>query len=282
MDMRSGSAEVSVVIPAWGRYVDLYLDAAIASAMASSAEIVDVVVVDNAHDPPIERDGVRVVRLEERVSVGAARNRGLAEVTTEYVIFLDADDRLLAGSTDRMLELSRAKPQVHPTTVSASLIDPETGNPYHWPYRWMRELSVRKHLFAVIETWCPSFPVNGSLLRSEAVRSTSGFDSHGDAAEDWCLGVSLAWRGPVVVPAFATMTYAPSPGGMWAGKDNIRAHMQHRRYVRRRLLSDSGIPLWARMLYPIFLFLHLSDVGRKAVKSGLQRWPLAHSRPSRG
>ena len=60
----------------------------------------NVVVIDNNSDvvlPPLP-PGVEVVRLPKRVSVGAARNAGLALVETGKVIFCDADDRLLPGA----------------------------------------------------------------------------------------------------------------------------------------------------------------------------------------
>ncbi len=57
-----------------------------------------IVVVDNASSTPVpELEGCEVVRAPRRLSVGAARNLGLEQVATEYVVFLDADDMLLEG-----------------------------------------------------------------------------------------------------------------------------------------------------------------------------------------
>src|SRR3954466_15693369 len=90
--------DVSVVVPVWGDYVGSALDEALESLRAQDLSA-RIIVVDNAADPPLaDMAGAEVVRSEERLTVGAARNRGLAEVRSPYVIFWDADDLMLPGT----------------------------------------------------------------------------------------------------------------------------------------------------------------------------------------
>ncbi|MBC7895526.1 MAG: glycosyltransferase family 2 protein, partial [Cytophagaceae bacterium] len=88
---------VSIVIPCFNhaRFVGEAIDSALHQAQAS----VEVVVVDDGSTDDsaavaATRHGVRVIRQVNR-GLSAARNVGLAAASGEYVVFLDADDRLL-------------------------------------------------------------------------------------------------------------------------------------------------------------------------------------------
>lgn len=56
--------------------------------------------------------GIEVtVVSENKQGASAARNRGLAEVTTPYVMFFDSDDEMLPGHTLRLADCINANPQ---------------------------------------------------------------------------------------------------------------------------------------------------------------------------
>ena len=93
--------DVSVVIPAWNAAA--WLARAVDSVLAEAAAAVEVIVVDDG-----STDGTADVaaRYGDRVrclvtpngGAAVARNRGLAVAHAPFVLFLDADDRLLPGS----------------------------------------------------------------------------------------------------------------------------------------------------------------------------------------
>lgn len=88
---------VSVVIPCFNH--EHYLSAAIDSVIAQAWSNVEIIVVDDGSTDDsvhVARRylGNRVVR-KKNAGLSAARNTGLALCTGEYVVFLDADDRLL-------------------------------------------------------------------------------------------------------------------------------------------------------------------------------------------
>jgi len=101
---------VSVLVPAWnaGRSIPRALDSLLADAEAN----LQVVVVDDAstddtiavvegiaaRDPRVE-----LVRSPVNGGPSAARNLGLPLLRGEWMTFLDADDRLLAGALDAFL-----------------------------------------------------------------------------------------------------------------------------------------------------------------------------------
>lgn len=102
---------VSIVIANYnyGRF----LPEAIESALSQSHQPVEVIVVDDgSHDNSIEvarRYPVRVI-AQTNQGVSAARNRGAAECTGSFIMFLDADDVLEANYIETCLQALAAAP----------------------------------------------------------------------------------------------------------------------------------------------------------------------------
>ena len=97
---------------------------AVASALAQTLPDVEVVVVDDASDPPVELDPdprVRVVRRDERGGVSAARNSGLEVACGRYVTFLDDDNRLHPDMAAASLEAIRASSLPPPVGAISAL-----------------------------------------------------------------------------------------------------------------------------------------------------------------
>jgi glycosyltransferase involved in cell wall biosynthesis len=96
----SSSPLVSVIIPCYRQAH--FLSDAIESALAQSYPSVEVLVIDDG-SPDDTRAvaaryaGVRYIE-QEHGGLAAARNTGLAQSRGEFVVFLDADDRLLPGA----------------------------------------------------------------------------------------------------------------------------------------------------------------------------------------
>jgi glycosyltransferase involved in cell wall biosynthesis len=93
---------------------------ALRTALGQTLPPTQLVVVDDASDPPFELSDVdarvALIRLERSRGVSAARNAGLAKASCEWVTFLDDDDELVPT----MLEssLSRASSSVLPPPVA--------------------------------------------------------------------------------------------------------------------------------------------------------------------
>src|SRR5919112_291203 len=97
---------VSVVIPCYNQAH--FLGEAIESVLAQSYPNFEIIVVDDGStDDTSEVAGrypkVRLVRQENQ-GLSGARNAGLARSEGEYVVFLDADDRLLPEALETGLE----------------------------------------------------------------------------------------------------------------------------------------------------------------------------------
>ena len=102
------TARTTVVLPVWDEYVAPRLSEALASLRAQDVSAL-IVVVDNASDVQLpDLPGVTAVRSSRRLTLGAARNLGLSQVTTPYLVAWDADDLMppgtfaLSGGRDRL------------------------------------------------------------------------------------------------------------------------------------------------------------------------------------
>jgi glycosyltransferase involved in cell wall biosynthesis len=106
--------EFSVVMPTHSR--PQLLGEAIHSVLAQTIADFELIVVDDASDPPacVPADPrIRLVRLEENVGVTCARNIGIATARGRAVAFLDDDDRY----TPMRLEFARRGLARAPLTI---------------------------------------------------------------------------------------------------------------------------------------------------------------------
>ncbi len=99
---------IAVVIPAYNRAATLRrcLDSVVGQTVSPS----EVIVVDDGSDDgtaDIARAygdmGVRCIQLPHNAGAQAARNRGIAESTAEWIAFLDSDDEWLPGKLERQV-----------------------------------------------------------------------------------------------------------------------------------------------------------------------------------
>jgi glycosyltransferase involved in cell wall biosynthesis len=235
---------ITVIIPAWGSYVDLAAEAA-ASVRAQSTPA-RVIVVDNAGDPPLGPiDGCDIARSPDRLSRGAIRNFGLSLVSTEYVVFLDADDLLLPGALERLLAGLDRRPD-SPALV-AGILEPN-GQRHRNPRRLLCPILARlPRLFAWANAVWSLMPTQGcAIMRAAVVRDVGGCAdaSHG---EDWALGASLAFRGPIAFDPHPVLIYRSRPDSPGAGRTSPRVLLENARRIRRRLRDDPvvGAGRWA-------------------------------------
>src|SRR5829696_1766997 len=104
---------VSVVIPCYNQAH--YLGEAIESVLAQSYPYIEIVVIDDGSTDNTSKvagsySGVCCIRQDNQ-GLSAARNTGLRHSEGEYVVFLDADDRLLPEALQAGIECLQTNPE---------------------------------------------------------------------------------------------------------------------------------------------------------------------------
>jgi hypothetical protein len=200
---------VTVVIPTRNR-PDL-LRRAIRSALGQEGVVVRVVVVDEASDPPVDAGGdprVQVVRHDPPRGVAAARNSGVAAVTTPYVAFCDDDDawapHKLRAQLDAMRETGRRwsyGDAVHVDEEGALL--------------WLHSSDARgSGLARLLEGNCVPGGGSGVLAERSLVLEAGGFDPSYAKLADWEAWLRLARHAEPAVVARPLVAYTVSRHGM--------------------------------------------------------------------
>ncbi len=249
---RQGSprSQTTVVIPAWDDYVSERLEEALQSVHAQQSPPPPIVVVDNASTVPLPPlPGAWVLRAPTRLTLGAARNLGLTRVSTPYVVFWDADDVMLDGTLPFLEQAIASDPAI--VAFAMAVLEEPSGRRHRWPRRWVGRLVRAPRAFATLDAMWSIYPTTGcTIMRAEVVRAAGGY-SDADSGDDWCLGVSLAFRGRLGWSERPGRLYRVHPGSIMAERMTPPDLIRHARVVRERIRTDPGVPEWARRALPL-------------------------------
>ncbi len=189
-----GEDPVSVVIPCYNCW--RFLGEAIESVLAQTHPHVEPVVIDDGSSDDTAAvsaryRSVRYVRQENQ-GVSAARNRGIRESSGEYLLFLDADDRLLPRAIEVNLGWLKANPGWAFVFGEHRYIDLGGRLLREWTRPGVTT-DYYSHLLAGNAVgMCAT-----ALFRRSVFETVGFFDSRLDRCEDWELFLRIARRFPV-------------------------------------------------------------------------------------
>src|SRR4051812_6213647 len=279
--MGSGpEALTTVLMPVWDEYVP-WLAQAVRSVQEQDAAA-RLVVVDNASDARLPAlPGVCVVTSSRRLTLGAARNLGLTHVATPYVVVWDADDTMIPGTLGVMEDAKRSDPTL--AAFGTAIVEEPSGRRHRWPRRWVPALARLPRIFALLDCVWSLYPTTGAtIMRTELARSGGGY-SDAESGDDWCLGVSLAFRGRLGWSERPGRAYRLHPHSIWSRHRTVRDLLRHARAVRDRIRHDPAIGRSAEAALPLITLGQygavLGHVGLSATRS---LRPFAASGASRG
>jgi glycosyltransferase involved in cell wall biosynthesis len=265
------SPDVTVVVPVWDRY-GAFLPDCVAALLDQAGGAPPIVVVDNAsrESLPALPSEIDVVRSHERLTVGAARNLGLARVTTARVMFCDADDRLLPDA----IAFQRSRLALRPELVGVACRyvswNPDTGKEAVLT-RSPRPIAVRvarfPRLFALANLRYNCFPIVGGTFRTDVVRDAGGFGDV-NVGEDWILGTHLAFRGRIELNPTPTFVRRVHHGSLWHRMHDPAEYRARCDLLRDRVRRDPRVPRWVKSLLPLLAYAHRRDVARASAAHG--------------
>jgi mycofactocin glycosyltransferase len=223
-----GPADVTVVIPVKDRDVS--------RTVAALGPVGRVLVVDDGSDPPLAvPPGAEVLRREEAGGPAAARNAGLAAVTTPVVAFVDSDvvpcdgwlPVLLAHLADERVALVAPRVRAPEPGIGASAVARYE--------RWRSALDLGAQSGRIAPRTRVGFvPAAALVARTDALRDLGGFDEAMIVGED----VDLVWR---LHDAGRRCRYEPAAEVRHDVRDGLRA------WARRRMdYGTSAGPLEQR------------------------------------
>lgn len=175
---------VSIIVPCFNP--GPFLEQALESAVGQSHQPVEVIVVDDGSTERVE-DVVRrwptvgYIRQPQR-GVSTARNEGARASRGQYLVFLDADDRLLPDAVRGGLEELAGRPDA---SFAAGLCYPIGAEGERLPFRQQPE--VRRDCYVeMLEgnfIWMPA----QVIYRRAAFEAFGGFDPSASACADYDL-----------------------------------------------------------------------------------------------
>jgi glycosyltransferase involved in cell wall biosynthesis len=186
---------VSIIIPCHN-YAH-FLGEALESALNQSYPSFEVIVVDDGSTDETRAvaglyPAVRYVYQENR-GLSAARNTGLRESRGQYLVFLDADDRLLPGALSLGAGALNAGPELAFVWGYTQLISRD-GEPL--PTELFLQYADRDHYLWLLHRnyiWNPA----AVMYRRAIFESVGGFDTSLNSCEDYELYLRIARDYPV-------------------------------------------------------------------------------------
>ncbi len=184
---------VSIIIPCYN--TARYLGEALASALAQDYRPLDITVIDdgskdNSAEIAAGFPGVRCIR-QANAGVSAARNNGIKQTTGEFIVFLDADDRLLPGAVATGVRELTAHPEcgfVHGLTRGIGSDGRVLSEPKREPPEAGYKALLSGHSLV---------PPAAAMFRRSALDAVGGFNTSLSLAEDNDLYLRVASRFPV-------------------------------------------------------------------------------------
>jgi glycosyltransferase involved in cell wall biosynthesis len=190
----NGRAEFSVVIPAYqsARLIHHALD----SVVSQTHRPAEVFVVDDGSTDDLASvvdryEDVTLIR-QDNAGVGAARNAGIRRATSDWVVFLDADDYWSPTRLEAMADHAARHPDHGLITTDALVVDGD-GN-ILWRYC---ERVPFVHVDQRAALMAGNFVFISSAAKRTLVEAVGGFDEDrvGSAAADWDMWMRLVLAG---------------------------------------------------------------------------------------
>jgi glycosyltransferase involved in cell wall biosynthesis len=233
---------VSIIIPFYRQ--EAYLGATVESAKRQTHRRIEIIVVDDGSPVSASsvlgvQDGVAIVRTENSGSA-AARNRGFAESSGEFLVFLDSDDVLERDAIATQLgELDR-----HPDAgMSFGALRPIDANGNE-----MGPAQVCKAKRNYVRTFLTRNPIlcpAAVMIRRDVFTKVGGFDKVGFPVEDYLLYLKIVLAFKVVRHTECVVAYRRHSTCATNDMDAMRhGRMAALKWIEPRLSPGQRVYMW--------------------------------------
>ncbi|MGI9536743.1 MAG: glycosyltransferase family 2 protein [Desulfocapsaceae bacterium] len=230
---------VSVIIPCYNQ--GAFLHEAVESVRSQTFKDLEIIIVDDGSEDEhtvkvcstLEGPGLKVIRTVNQ-GLAAARNNGIAESKGEYILPLDADDKIAPEYISEAVEVLETSSQIGIVYCRARLFGAVEGD-WHLPDYSLDEMLKDNIIFCT------------ALFRKSDWQSAGGYDSlmvYG--WEDYEFWLSLIERGLGVYRLEGKyFFYRVSPDSMVRSKEKTqKIEMFKRIFQRHQKLFSDHIEVW--------------------------------------
>lgn len=220
------AGKVSVIIPTFNSAT--VLPDAIASVLAQTRQADEIIVVDDGSTDATAavcgtlRRRIRYIR-QKNARASAARNRGVAESTGDWLAFLDADDEWLPGKLEKQMAALAADPEASFCVTAADVWSAHENGYQRCGYRGSMDRDrLRSELLVrnIFTGLCSSI-----LVRRDAFDAVGGYAA-GRGCEDRRLAVDLLAEHRAVVIDEPLIRQRPGPAHWRDPKKQRRAMLR--------------------------------------------------------
>jgi len=253
--------ELSVILAVWDDYVDFLPDALASLKMQDTSY--ELIIVDNASRVPIVvNENCTLIRLDSRVTLGAARNIGTANARCSLVCYMDADDMLVPKILNFLMTQLSSAADLDSIAMRMLAWDAQANEFYEsrFPPKIANLFARVPRILAIANAFRHQYPMAAaSIHRREAIVAAGGFSTN-KYPDDWALANALMARGRVKL--------VPLPGRVYrihsrSLDDAPRSVAREGFYlVRKRLMSDPKTSLTIQVLMPLIRVAHALQVRR--------------------
>jgi glycosyltransferase involved in cell wall biosynthesis len=254
---------VSVIIPCYNQ--SKFLAEAIQSVLNQTYPNVEIIVIDDGSTDNIEEVLQAFPQIEfiKQKNQGAAiaRNKGIAASSGTFLIFLDADDRLLPNALELGVRYLNENTSCAFVTGGVKLID-SSGKFLEIPKQVRIEKDHFKTLLATNYIWTPGVVV----YRKSIFDSNNGFDPMAGGSADYELNVRIARKYEIASHGEIILEYRMHGSNMsknlaYMLKSGISVRRAQKKYIRQNpVLIDA----WKNGVRSI-----QKDVGNKLIRQTL-------------
>lgn len=251
---------VSVIIPCYNQA--RFLSEAIESVLAQTYKNFEIIVIDdgstdNTRQIVEQYEEVRYLRQENQ-GVASARNLGLRLSKGEYLVFLDADDRLLPEAIKIGLRSFDTHPESAFVAGHVRLISADgSALPSPQPPAVGRDvyLELLRHNFI--------WTTGAVMYRRSTLVSIDGFNTSVDGSADFDLNLRLASRFPTYWHGEEVLEYRKHSANMTrqAGlmlMASVTARRRHQKVVKGNMQYEKALNSGLRSVQ--------EDYGEKAIR----------------